>query len=99
MFTAILLMLLGAAGNQEDKAAEEAIDAFKTAIKSSSEADRVAAVNELAKVHHLKTLARLSMMLSTDGPSVRIAAAKGVSGFVELKKQAATALAGSMGPN
>jgi len=100
MLTAVVLFILaGSSGGQDDKAAEEAIDAFKTALKSTSEADRVAAVNDLSKVHHAKTLARLSVMLNTDGPTVRIAAAKGISGFVELKKQAAAALAGAMGPN
>src|SRR6185295_144266 len=64
-----------------------------------SEADRVAAVNELAKVHHAKTLARLSALLSSDGPSVRLAAAKGIAGFADLKKPAASALSGAMAPN
>jgi HEAT repeat protein len=100
MMTAVILFLLaGSSGNQDEKAAEEAIEAFKTAMKSSSEADRVAAVNELAKVHHLKTLARLGGLLSADGPTVRIAAAKGLSGFVELRKQAVSAIAGAMGAN
>ncbi len=100
MLTAVVLFLFAASsGNQDDKAADEAVDAFKAAIKSTSEADRVSAVNDLAKVHHLKTLARLAAMLTTDGPTVRIAAAKGISAFVELKKQSATALAGAMSAN
>lgn len=100
MVTAVVLLALAASfGIQDDKAAEEAIDAFKTAIKSPSEADRVTAVNELAKVHHLKTLGRLSGMLTTDGPTVRIAAAKGISGFAELRKQAMSALVGAMTAN
>ena len=100
MMTAVILFLLaGSSGNQDEKAAEEAIEAFKTAMKSPSEADRVAAVNELAKVHHLKTLARLGGMLTTDGPTVRIAAAKGISGFIELKKQAVSAIAAAMSAN
>src|SRR5581483_6540373 len=89
MTPAILLFLAAAPALQDDKAAEDALDAFKAAYKSTSEADRVAAVNELAKVHHAKTLARLSALLSSDGPSVRLAAAKAVAGFVELKKPAA----------
>lgn len=100
MITAVLLLGLAASfGAQDDKAAEEAIDAFKTAIKSSSEADRVAAVTELAKVHHQKTLARIAALLSTDGPTVRIAAAKGLSGFSELKKQASNVLIAALGVN
>lgn len=100
MLTAAFLLLLGAApGTQDDKAAEEALDAFKTAYKSTSEADRVAAVNDLAKVHHAKTLSRLASLLGSDGPSVRLAAAKGISGFAELKKPAAAALSGAMAAN
>jgi hypothetical protein len=100
MLTAALLLAMASAPDlQDDKAAEEALDAFKTAYKSTSEADRVAAVNELAKVHHSKTLARLAALLSADGPTVRLAAAKGISGFSELKKPAAASLAGAMGAN
>ena len=100
MMTAVFLIsLAAAAGSQDDKAAEEAVDAFKAAIKSTSEADRVAAVNDLAKVHHARTLARLASLLASDGPTVRIAAAKGISGFVELKKQAVSALVAGMPAN
>lgn len=100
MLTAALLLALAVPqAAQDDKAAEEALDAFKTAYKSTSEADRVAAVNELAKVHHPKTLARLAALLSADGPTVRLAAAKGISGFSELKKPAAAALTGGLAPN
>ena len=99
MTAAILLVLAVAPGVQDDKAAEDALDAFKTAYKSTSEADRVAAVNELAKVHHAKTLSRLSALLTTDGPSVRLASAKGIAGFAELKKPAASSLSGAMGAN
>lgn len=99
MMTAVLALALAVFGGQDDKAAEEALDAFKTAYKSSSEADRATAVSELAKVAHPKTLARLSPLLSVDGPTVRIAAAKGLSTFAALKKQAAAALTNAMGPN
>src|SRR5688572_9896253 len=100
MMTAVFFLGLAAAfGGQDDKAVEEALDAFKGAIKSPSEADRVSAVNELAKVHHAKTLQRLSALLATDGPTVRIAAARGISGFVELKKQASHVLIVAMGAN
>ena len=99
MLSAVLWVLAAALPLQDDKAAEDALDAFKTAYKSTSEADRVAAVNELAKVHHAKTLARLSALLSSDGPSVRLAAAKGIAGFADLKKPSASALSGAMAPN
>src|SRR5262245_52450517 len=100
MMTAVFLLGLAAAfGGQDDKAVEEALEAFKTGIKSPSEADRVTAVNELSKVHHAKTLQRLSALLATDGPTVRISAARGISGFVELKKQASHVLIAAMGAN
>ncbi|HEV3027996.1 MAG TPA: hypothetical protein VG457_10515 [Planctomycetota bacterium] len=99
MTAAILLVLTAGPAVQDDKAAEEALEAFKTAYKSTSEADRVAAVNELAKVHHAKTLTRLSSLLTADGPSVRLAAAKSIAGFVELKKPAAASLAAAMSAN
>jgi HEAT repeat protein len=100
MLTATLLLALAVVPSlQDDKAAEEALDAFKTAYKSTSEADRVAAVNDLAKVRHAKILTRLATLLSSDGPSVRLAAAKGLTGFTDLKKPAAAALAGAMPAN
>jgi hypothetical protein len=98
MLTAALLLGLAFAG-QDDKAVDEALEAFKTAMKSTSEADRVTAVNELAKVPHAKTLVRLASLLNTEGPTVRIAAAKGISGFSGLKKQAASVLIAAMGSN
>jgi HEAT repeat protein len=97
--TTALLLALAAAPAQDDKAAEDALDAFKVAYKSTSEADRVAAVNDLAKVHHAKTLVRLASLLSADGPTVRLAAAKGIAAFAELKKPAAASLSGAMGAN
>lgn len=96
---AVLFFLAAAFPAQDEKAAEEALEAFKTAYKSTSEADRVAAVNDLAQVHHAKTLVRLAALLTSDGPSVRLAAAKGIAGFTELKKPSASALSGAMGAN
>lgn len=100
MITAVFVLSLAAAwGGQDDKAADEALDAFKTAIKSPSEADRVTAVNDLAKVHHAKILKALSSFLVTDGPTVRIASGRGISGFAELKKQASHVLIAAMAAN
>lgn len=98
MLTAVLCVAL-AWGGQDDKAVDDALDAFKTAMKSTSEADRVTAVNELAKVPHAKTLARLSGLLSNEAPTVRIAAIKGISGFSTLKTKASQVLVAAMGPN
>lgn len=96
---AFLITLASALGVQEDKAAEEALETFKTAIRSNSEADRAAAVTELAKVHHPKTLTRIAGFLAADGSTVRLAAAKGLAGFVELKKQAAAVLVAALAAN
>lgn len=92
----LALALLG----QDDKAAEEALEAFKGAVKSNSEADRCAAVTDLARVQHPKTLSRLVAFLTADGTTVRIATAKGLAAFVDQKKQAVTALVNALGgPN
>jgi len=99
MIAAFILSLAAALGGQDDKAVDEALDAFKTAMKSTSEADRVTAVNELAKVPHAKTLVRLAPLLSSEPPTVRIAAAKGISGFSPLKAKAAQVLIAAMGAN
>jgi HEAT repeat protein len=96
----ISLMFALALLGQDDKAVEEALEAFKGAIKSNSEAERCTAVVELAKVQHPKTLSRLSPFLTSDGTTVRIAAAKGLAAFVDHKKQAVTALVNALGgPN
>ena len=94
-----LLVLAVALGGQDDKAVDEALDAFKTAMKSTSEADRVSAVNELAKFPHAKTLARLAALLNSEPPTVKIAAARGISGFSALKAKASQILIAAMGPN
>jgi HEAT repeat protein len=98
MMTAVLLAAL-AWGGQDDKAVDDALDAFKAAMKSTSEADRVTAVNDLAKVPHAKTLARLAPLLNSEAPTVKIAAARGLSGFTALKTKASQVLIAAMGPN
>ncbi len=95
MMVAFLLLALA----QDDKAADDALDAFKAAIKSAVEAERVAAVAELAKVRHAKTLARLAPLLSSDGATVRMAAAKGLSEFADLRKPASSALLAALPAN
>lgn len=99
IIAAWILGLAAAFGGQDDKAVDDALDAFKTAMKSTSEADRVAAVNDLAKVPHAKTLVRLAALLTTEAPTVRIAAAKGIGTFSALKTKAAPVLIAGMGAN
>src|SRR5687768_17760480 len=99
MMTAVLMLALAAGGGQDDKAVDEALDAFKSAMKSTSEADRVMAVNELSKVPHTKTLVRLAGLLNTEAPTVRIAAIKGMAGFSALKQKAAQVIVAALGSN
>lgn len=94
MILALLIAL-----SQDDKAADDALEAFKSAIKSGVEAERVSAVVELSKVRHSKTLARLVPLLSSDGSTVRLAAAKGLSEFADLRKPAAAALLAAVPAN
>jgi len=80
----------------DDKTADQALDTFKTAYKAQAEADRAEAVTKLAEAVHVKTLNRLTAILtSSEGPKVRMAAAKGLGQFGAVKKQALTALTGS----
>jgi HEAT repeat protein len=80
----------------DDKAADQALEAFKVAFKAQAEGERAEAVLTLAESVHLKTLARLSSILSSsDGPKVRSAAAKGMGLFGALKKQAVAYLSGA----
>ena len=99
MRLALFLALALQTAPADDKAADDAIEAFKTAYKSSSEADRAALVEELAKVIHPKTLAGLGSILATDGPTVRIAAAKGLGTFTDHAKAASAALAAAFPGN
>jgi HEAT repeat protein len=94
-----LLMAALLAPQADDKAAEEALEAFKTAFRAPSEADRAKAVAELAAVQHPKVAARLGGVLSSEAATVRIAAAKGLGSFGEPKKAAAAALTSAIAAN
>ena len=77
----------------DDKTADQAIETFKTAYKAQAEADRVEAVSDLGVSNHPKVLNRLaSVLLSSDGPKVRICAAHSIGCFTAHKKQAVTTL-------
>ncbi len=89
MQTALILLALAA---QDDKAVEEALDRFKAAYKSNSEPDRATAVAELAKTPHEKTALRITPLLTTEAATVRIAAARGLGGFVPQKKKVVPSL-------
>ncbi|HVR85083.1 MAG TPA: HEAT repeat domain-containing protein [Planctomycetota bacterium] len=98
--TAALFVALAAASVQnataDDKAAEDALEIFKTAIKAQGESDRIDAVKILAATVHLKTLGRLAAVVSSsDGERVRIAAIKAMALFEPFKKQVVTHLNGA----
>jgi HEAT repeat protein len=90
------LTLLPQEAPVDDKTADQALEAFKVAYKTQAEGDRAEAVSKLAEAVHVKTLNRLaSILVSSDGPKVRLAAAKGIGQFGGVKKQAVTALSNS----
>jgi len=95
LFLALFTPFLQAAPS-DDKAAEDALETFKTAIKAQGESDRIEAVKTLAATVHLKTLSRLAAVISSsEGEKVRIAAIKGIALFEPFKKQVVTLLGSS----
>lgn len=79
---------------------EKALAEFRYAYRNKSKAVRAAAVFTLARTPHLTTLRALAPLLSSDAKEVRIAAAKGLGGFTEYRRQAAPILLGALkGPN
>lgn len=99
LFLSLILALVPMTQDPADKAATEALDAFKKAFKGP-ETDKTAAVEELAKVQHAKTASRLGAVVSAPEASpVRIAAAKALGKFTEAKKQAGTALVNGLASN
>jgi HEAT repeat protein len=92
-----LLLLLGAPA--DDKAAEEALARFKLSYASPSVVARAAAVSELARTPHEKILVRLAGILGSEAKEVKAAAARGLGGFSEFKKQTLGVLMASLAPN
>src|SRR5687767_15934520 len=93
------LMLLASLFVADEKEASDALERFKTAYQSNSPAGRAAAVSELARTQHEKVMARLIPFLTGDAKEVRIAAAKGLGGFKDWKKQVSPILLSAIGPN
>ena len=88
----ILAFLIG----PNDKAAEEALARFRASYRSPSAPARATAVADLARVQHKKTLVALAPLLQGDVTTVRIAAAKGLGGFLDYKRMAVPILMGSL---
>ncbi len=85
---------------QDDAAVTEAITMFdSTMSKSKDSSARVAAVGNLAKIHHEKIVGRLGNVLSHDEKMLRVAAAQQLATFKdtpELTKSAAHALSSAL---
>lgn len=95
MLTSLILL----ASLADDKALEDALARFKSSYASPSAVARAAAVSELARTRHEKTLARLANLLGGEAKEVKAAAAKGLGGFSDHKRQAVGILAASLAPN
>jgi HEAT repeat protein len=79
---------------------KEALDRFAKAYRSKEPSDRAAAVAEVSKTPDEKVIAKLTALLVVDDRTVRIAAAKGLSGVTgELRKKTVTAMGRAFGPN
>lgn len=83
----------------DDKEVDAAIERFKASYRNDSPTARALAVAELCKTPHERTLARVAPMLTGEVKDVRIAAARGLGGFVDYKKQVTPVLIGCLAPN
>ena len=83
----------------DDKAAEDALDRFRQAYRNPSAPARAAAVSELGRTPHDKTLVQLVGILSGEVPIVKAAAARALGGFADHKRKAVPILLASLGPN
>jgi len=82
------------------EAAKEALEKFSKAYRSKEASERATAVTEVSKTLDDKVVAKLCALLVVDDRTVRIAAAKGLSGATgELRKKAVTAMGRAFGPN
>ena len=93
------LLFLAALLGSDEKAAEDALDRFKSSYASPSAVNRAVAVSELCRVPHEKTLARVAPLLTGEAKEVREAAARGLGNFTDYKKAVLPALLGALGPN
>lgn len=98
MITAAMLAMALLAP-QEDKDVADAIAKFKSDLKNPSSVARAAAVMELARVPHQKTLNAILPFLQQDTAEVRKAAAAALGAFLDFKKVALPSLVGAIAPN
>lgn len=91
-----LMLLLAQA---DDKAAEEALARFRQAYRTPSVPARAAAVSELGRTPHERTMVQLVGLLSGEVTEVRAAAARALGGFPDHKRKAVPILLASLGSN
>lgn len=101
MIKASVLAVAALLGQDADnnKEALEAISKFKHEMRNPSTPARAAAVAELGRVPHQKTLLTILPFLTADAGEVRKAAAAALGGFIDYKKIALPSLINAIGPN
>ena len=77
----------------DDKEIDDALQRFKTAMKSPDASLRADAVRDLGKNEHEKVLRALGACLETDEKAVRVAAAKALGAWKEKKPAVVAVLA------
>ena len=102
MMTMCLALILAAATQDDkeaEKAATDALEQFQKAFKGT-DPESSAAIDDLAKIQHPKVVSKLGSILNGATPSpARVAAARALGGFTELKKAATAALANAIQAN
>jgi hypothetical protein len=94
-----LILAAALLGPQEDKEAADAVAKFRIDMRNPSTPARAAAVAELARLPHMKTLNALVPLLTQDAVDVRKAAAGALGAFIDYKKAALPSLIGAIQPN
>lgn len=99
--TSLAVLVLALAQAADDAAARKAIEKFTAGFKSKDVEARVAAVTELGKVEHERTVDKLGQVLKVDVKEVRLAAAQALGNVTEPKPKtkAVLALSNGIGPN
>ncbi len=83
----------------DDKEVEDAIQKFKSTMKSPELAVRIGAVTEVGRLQHIRVMKVLASCLSTDDKFVRVAAAKSLGAYQEKKPLATALLTEGLDPN
>ena len=94
LLASVLIAALG-----DEKEADQAIQTFKSAMKSPELVVRVSAVAELGRCGHEKVIKVLGLFLVTDDKSVRVAAARALGRFTIKKLQICSLLSEALAAN